>query len=429
MKKMYFLLLLMTASVSAQLEWRPLTSIVTNNDHTTNNQRFDDVFFLNDNLGWAANGAYAAIFKTTDGGVNWTQQLAEQTTQLPGNYYFRNVEFLNENIGFVGTLNAGKFLKTIDGGTTWAPVSNITPSVPAICGIDCVGTSTVYGCGAYFSPAYVIKSTDSGETWQYINMSAYAVALVEVLFTDENTGYVSGQSTAGGTILKTTDGGATWTEIYNTNIAGEYVWKLQILASDPNVIFGSVESVAPNPGKLVRTLDNGVTWTSKNTPDTDIQGVGFITENHGWMGGHASAFLETTDGGDTWTDIGVGSNLNRIFILHDDLAYASGTTIYKFSDDLLGTTPFTEKVRTPLKASVNPNPVKDKLNVTIEFTESDHLRLELYDAVGHRIKELQRDNINSASKKTYTFDFPYASGVYIVNLHTNTGRQSIKFVK
>ncbi|HMI06526.1 MAG TPA: YCF48-related protein [Flavobacterium sp.] len=424
MKKSYLLLLLITASVSAQLEWRPLTGILTNN----NNQRFDDVFFLNDNLGWAANGAYAAIYKTTDGGVNWNLQLSEQTAELPGNYYFRNIEFLDENIGFVGTLN-GKFLKTTDGGTTWNVVTNFTTTPPAICGVDCVGTSTVYGCGAYFAPAYIIKSTDSGETWQYIDMSAYAVALVEILFVDENTGYASGQSAAGGTILKTIDGGTTWTEIYNTNAEGEYVWKLQILASNANVIFGSVESVAPNLGKLVRSVDNGATWTSKEVPDTDIQAVGFLTENHGWMGGHSSAFLETTDGGDTWTDIGVGSNLNRIFIIHDNLAFASGATVYKFSDNPLGSSQFTEKARTPLKATVNPNPVKDKLNLTIEFTESDHIRIELYDAVGHRIKELQRDNISGKSKKTYSFDFPYASGVYIINLHTNTGRQSIKFVK
>lgn len=425
MKKYYFLLLFTALSASAQLEWRPLTSILTNGA----NQRFDDVFFLNENLGWAANGAFAAIYKTTDGGQNWTLQLAEQTTELPGNYYFRNVEFLNENIGFVGTLTNNKFLRTTDGGTTWNIVTNFPTTPQAICGIDCVGTSTVYGCGAYFSPAYVIKSTDSGETWQYINMSAYAEALVEILFVDENTGYASGQSTAGGTILKTTDGGTTWTEIYNTNVPGEYVWKLQILASNGNVMFGSVESVSPSLGKLVRTLDGGATWTSHEVPDTDIQAVGFLTQDHGWMGGHSSPILETTDGGVTWTENPIGSNLNRIQIIHDDLAYASGSTIYKFSDSPLGTSAFAEKVRTPLKAAVNPNPVKDKLNVTIEFTEADHLRLELYDASGRRIKELQRDDIAGKGRKNYTFDFPYASGVYLINLHTNTGRQSIKFVK
>ncbi|MFT3795518.1 YCF48-related protein [Flavobacterium sp.] len=422
MKKIY-LLLLIAFSASAQ-EWQAVPSLPVNANH----QRFDDVFFLNDNLGWAANGSNAAIYKTTDGGLTWTLQIAEQTAQLPGNYYFRNVEFLNENIGFVGTLTNNKFLRTTDGGVTWSIVNNFPTTPQAICGIDCVGTSTVYGCGAYFSPAYIIKSIDSGETWQYINMSEYAVALVEILFVDENTGYASGQSNNGGTILKTTDGGASWTEIYNTNIEGEYVWKLQILASDANVIFGSVESVAPNLGKLVRTLDGGTNWTSHEVPDTDIQAVGFLTADHGWMGGHNSEFLETTDGGQTWTNIHVGSNLNRIQIMSNNLAYASGTTVYKFTNDL-GNAAFVEKARTPLKAAVNPNPVKDKLHVTIEFTEADHLRLELYDASGRRIKELQRDDIAAAGKKSYTFDFPYASGVYLINLHTNTGRQSIRFVK
>jgi hypothetical protein len=45
----------------------------------------------------------------------------------------------------------------------------------AICGLDAVGESTVYGCGAYFTPAYIIKSTDSGDNWHYIDMSLMQV--------------------------------------------------------------------------------------------------------------------------------------------------------------------------------------------------------------------------------------------------------------
>ena len=181
MKNYCLLIFLFTISLSAQLQWQPLPSMIANG----NNQRFDDVFFINDSVGWAANGAYASVYKTIDGGVTWTLQLSENSAALPGNYYFRNIEFLNENIGFVGTLN-GVFLKTIDGGSTWTMVTNFTTNPAAICGLDAVGTSTIYGCGAYFSPAYMIKSVDSGETWQYIDMSAYAVALVEVLFINEN---------------------------------------------------------------------------------------------------------------------------------------------------------------------------------------------------------------------------------------------------
>jgi photosystem II stability/assembly factor-like uncharacterized protein len=430
MKKLNYLIFLFSISLSAQLQWHPLTNILSN----ANNQRFDDVFFINDNIGWAANGAYAAVYKTTDGGNSWTQQLAEQTAALPGNYYFRNIEFLNEDIGFLGTLN-GVTLRTIDGGNSWTPITNIVPNPAAICGLDTVGSSTVYGCGSYFSSnAYIIKSTDSGATWQYINMGAYASALVEILFEDENIGYASGQNSNGGVILKTIDGGSSWTQIYNTGIPGEYVWKLQILNSNHSIVFGSVESVAPLMGKLLKSTDGGDSWVSKNLPYTDIQGMGFMTEMHGFMGGYTDAgdvvpFLETNDSGDTWTDAGVGSNLNRVFIMNDNLAYASGTTIYKYNDANLAAGSFTELNRRALKAFIEPNPVKDKLNLTIVFPDADHIIIELYDSMGHRLKELRKDDVGGAMTKRYSFDFPYAAGVYVINLHNDTGRQTVKFVK
>ena len=412
----------------AQLEWRALPTAITNID----NQRFDDIFFINDNIGWAANGAYAAVYKTTDAGVTWTTQVTEQT--LGGDYYFRNIEFLNENIGFLGTLNS-LFLKTVDGGTNWIPVTNLPVAVDAICGLDAVGTTTVYGCGAYFSPAFIIKSSDSGDTWQHIDMSAYATALVEIMFIDENLGYAAGANANGGIILKTTDGGVTWAPIFNSGIAGEYVWKLQALTSNSNVIFGSVEANAPNNGKMIRSLDAGVNWITKEVPFTSVQAVGFLTETRGWMGGYTSTigtnfpFLETNDGGDTWTDAGVGGNLNRMFFLSNTLAYGAGATIYKFSENNLSNPSFVETTRVPLKVDILPNPVKDKLNISIAFPQNDHVVIELYDVTGRFLKSLKRDIIKTAGTKTYTFDFPYPSGTYMINLHNDTGRQSVKFIK
>jgi photosystem II stability/assembly factor-like uncharacterized protein len=419
MKKLYFLLLISSFS-SAQLTWSPLPNAAVN----TNGQRFDDVFFLNENLGWAANGFYAAVYKTTDGGLNWNLQT--NNALLGSSHYFRNIEFLDANIGFLGSLN-GKFYKTLDGGITWNLVT-ITPNPAAICGLDCVGTSTVYGCGAYFSPAYIIKSNDSGATWQYIDMSTYATALVEVLFLDENTGYAAGNNATGALILKTTNGGTTWSTLYNGTIPGEYVWKLQTLQNNTNVIFGAVESVFPNNGKLIKSIDNGVTWTTKVAPEVEIQAVGFLDENHGWMGGHATGFYETTNGGDTWTNTTVGSNLNRIFILNNDVAYACGTTIYKMTTNLK-VIQFQEQARIPLVVRVAPNPIKDKLNVEIDFKNVDHLMLGLYSSTGQLIKQLKLDEIEGAMTKKYSIDFPYPAGIYFINLHTNTGRQSFKVVK
>ncbi|MEI7509439.1 MAG: T9SS type A sorting domain-containing protein, partial [Flavobacterium sp.] len=244
-----------------------------------------------------------------------------------------------------------------------------------------------------------------------------------------NTGLAAGRNDTGAVILKTTDGGATWTTIYQGTTVGDYVWKLQILASNPNVIFGSVETVAPNSGKLLKSADGGVTWISKNAPEAEVQAVGFVNENHGWMGGHDTGFYETTDGGDTWTNTAVGSNLNRIFFVDNSTAaYACGTTIYKMSTNLTATN-FQEQARIPLTVRVAPNPIKDKLNVEIDFRGIDHIVLGLYSNTGQFIKELKLDEINQAGTKKYSFDFPYASGVYFLNLHTNTGRQSVKISK
>jgi photosystem II stability/assembly factor-like uncharacterized protein len=421
MKKYGVLLVLLSNVISAQYTWTPFTNVESN----INSQRYDDVFFLNENVGWAANGYYSGIHKTTDGGLNWTTQVANGG--LGGLHYFRNIEFLDQNIGFLGTLS-NVFYKTTDGGTTWNQVTNITPNPAAICGLDCVGTSTVYGCGAYFSPAYIIKSTDSGATWQYINMSAYATALVEILFLDENIGFASGKNATGGVVLKTIDGGTSWSTIYNGSIAGEYVWKLQTLSSNSNVIFGSISTVGPNSGKLLKSIDGGLNWTTKNFPDVNVQAVGFITENHGWMGGHSTGFFETVDGGETWTNTNVGSNLNRIFFVNDNVAYAAGTAVYKMTTTL-NTSTFQELDRVPHVVRVAPNPIKDKLNIEIDFIGSDHLVLEVYSVTGQLLKELKVDVIESAGTKKYTFDFTYPKGNYILNLHTNTGRQSVKISK
>lgn len=422
MKKFYILILLISSFSNAQLTWSPITSIPTD----VNGQRFDDIFFLNENLGWAIKGSYSALFKTTDGGETWTQQIANGG--LGGFLYFRNVEFIDENIGFIGTLS-GSFFKSIDGGTTWNAVTTITPNPPAICGLDAVGSSTIYGCGAWFGPGFIIKSTDSGMTWEYINMSVYANTLVEVLFIDENIGFAAGNNASGAIIIKTIDGGTTWTTLYNGTIAGEYVWKLQVLPNSGNaVIFGSVESVAPNPGRMIKSVDGGTNWISKNVPDVDVQAIGFVTENHGWIGGHHTGFFETFDGGNTWTNTTVGSNLNRILFINNELGYACGTTVYKMINNL-STATFQEQARVPLKVSVAPNPIKDELTVSIDFIGSDNLILGLYSSTGQLLSELKKDLISSPQTKNYTFDFPYSSGIYILNLHTNTGRQSIKIVK
>lgn len=422
------LFLMIVSSINAQFHWQPIPALANSQ---ASMQRYDDVFFLDENTGWAANGFFAAIYKTTDGGLNWTLQTDGNTLIPGGGLYFRNVEFLNANIGFIGTFQ-GKFFKTVDGGDNWTEVTNISPNPAGICGISAVGSSTIYGVGLFSEPATLIKSTDSGDTWTSTDMSAHATALVEVKFIDENIGYAAGRSATGGIIIKTTDGGANWTEIYNSGTAGEYVWKIQVLdGSSNNTIFGAIQQAAANPGRLIKSTDAGANWVEKNVPGADIQAVGFISETHGWMGGSEIGIMETTDGGDTWTDLGVGGNLNRIFIINNTYAFAAGTTIYKYTDQTLSNEDL-GFARVPLEVKLSENPVEDELKFSIQYRGSDNMVVELYDINGKLLKQLVRDKIVDASGilKDYSFDVnELSSGVYILNFHNNTGRQSLKFIK
>ncbi len=381
--------------------------------------RFDDVFFINDDIGWAANGPSGIVYKTTDGGNSWIQQFS------PGGFYFRNIEFLDENVGFLGSLD-GIFFKTIDGGANWIPVG-IVPNPDAICGLDTVGTSTIYGCGAYFSPAFIIKSVDGGDTWTFIDMSAYAEGLVEVLFIDELHGFASGNGTNGGVVLETFDGGTTWNQIFISDYPGDYVWKLQLMDNNTR-IFGSVQSNIQ--GKLIKSSDSGATWEQWDAPEEFIQAVGFINPTHGWMGGHGTGFHRTTNGGLTWENMNLGFNLNRFIFLNENLAYCSGETIYKFGGTLSVSDFDQVTAQAPdLKITIAPMPIVDRLNIEIEYQHTDNLLLGLYTLNGQLVERLTRDRIAGAGTKTYTFEFNHPAGSYILDFHTNDGRRTHTIIK
>jgi len=410
-KSILFILCFLVSFITlAQSNWQQLPNAPTSVG------RFDDIFFLNADLGWGATGG-GYVFKTTDGGATWQQKL------FIGNSYFRNIEFIDENVGFLGTLD-GVFYKTTNGGDTWTPIT-ISPNPPAICGLDAVGTSVIYGVGSFYSPAYYIKSVDGGNDWRYFDMSAYAEALVEVLFIDELHGFVSGSGYTGGVILETFDGGITWNEIYNSGNYGDYVWKIQLRDNNTHM-FCSVQS--NNDGKLIRSFDSGATWVVTNAPEDYVQAVGFISDTHGWMGGHNTGFYETTDGGLTWTNINLGYSLNRFFFLNDGLAYCSGNSVYKY-ENVLGVGEFGEDIQEDIEIVIAPLPIKDQLNIRVNYTHTDNLFLGLYDINGRFIARLIRDQIPGGGEKTYSFDFDYPAGTYVLDFHTNNGRRGYTIVK
>jgi photosystem II stability/assembly factor-like uncharacterized protein len=352
------------------------TWIATNAPVATS--RTDDIWFFDDSNGWLLN-SNGQVCQTTDGGESWSQKLfvAPGPPTFP---YLRCMGWPSRNVGWIGAVTSGEMNyldillnKTEDGGKTWRAMKNMPQGSPAgICGMYAVTESLMYGAGTNdpnLPGTGVVKTSDSGANWQFIDLSHLADNLIDCYFSDQNTGWVVGgkfdpscPTPPPGTpysqyaklkpvVLKTIDGGQTWV---NKTVGvqgfecGEWGWKIQWL----DAMHGFVSLENFTAAAILTTVDGGETWVRRPVADAtgkpinlDLEGVGFITPDSGWAGGWGDNFEGlknsfTMDGGRTWVaEDNTPSNpasdprtrINRYRFLGSPptLGYCSGHTVYK----------------------------------------------------------------------------------------------------
>jgi photosystem II stability/assembly factor-like uncharacterized protein len=252
------------------------------------------------------------ILATTNSGISWTLQAS-------GLGHLRSLDFIDVNRGFAGTLG-GVMYRTLDGGTTWQNINAAFPLAPiGFCGITHVG-NRVHVVGRYSGAADYFYSADGGDTWQFKSMGAYAQGLVDVVFLNEQEGFIGGMARpeAGGSavILKTTDGGTTWNPIFTGNYGTGWAWKIYPVSA--SVIYAALAST-DGTYRVGKSVNGGETWSVQQVaihqpaaPRSGLQGIGFLDENVGWVGGFFGGMYATTNGGFTWHAVpGGGENINR----------------------------------------------------------------------------------------------------------------------
>lgn len=332
------------AKVSESFRWRPTTAPPAG--------RYDDLWFVDESTGWAVN-SNGQVLKTTNAGATWTLQ-----QQLPGTY-LRCLAMASPMKGWLGTTTAARRLyQTTDGGQTWTLVTPLPAHAPVkICGLSVVNEQVAYGSGTNVpgdAPG-MIKTADGGATLTAWDMSAHATILIDCLFVDAARGWVVGgkANVANPTrddvkpvVLYTEDGGATWVNRLagqeDSFPFGEWGWKIQFL--NDRIGFVSLENFLA--GAILKTTDGGTTWTRLPVNDpqgnANLEGIGFLDENHGWVGGWGDRFFssgkssETTDGGQTWQDANhIGKFINRFRFIGAPVkvGFASGQTVYKYSTE------------------------------------------------------------------------------------------------
>jgi photosystem II stability/assembly factor-like uncharacterized protein len=308
----------------------------------------DDISFIDADHGWYGNGT-GKLFRTTDSGATWNK-IWEQTGT-----FIRALGFVDEKIGFLGNVGTNYYpgvtdshplYRTDDGGVTWQPVTAPgIEKVAGICGIDILLTRRIFqgemrtsqiihAAGRVGGPAMIMQSLDNGVTWRVLDLSKQAGMILDVKFLDPKTGHVcasavdpEGEGEA--LILRTTDGGEM-----------ENCWKMSWPSK--RVGYATVQSYNTSPSNtrrvIAKTIDGGKTWRELslvNAPRVQQFGIGFVDENHGWVGCVDNGY-ETRDGGKTWTPIAFGRAVNKIRIVSkpdgSKVVFAIGADVYRLAN-------------------------------------------------------------------------------------------------
>ena len=320
------------------------------------NSRTDDIWFFDELTGWLVNSS-GYVCKTEDAGANWTPKFF-LAPNLPSFPYLRCMSWANRQIGWFGAVTGidvdfitspSQFIRTLlhqtlDGGETWKPIVNLPEGSPAgICGFHAVNERVAYGSGTNDpglpGPA-IIKTKDNGKNWELIDMRKHASNLIDIYFFDEDNGFVVGglndknckvdqkayppprlsrYGKVKPVVLRTRDGGKSWTNTVadiKDFECGEWGWKIQFL----NATHGFVSLENFRNASILVTTNGGDSWVRKHVAknqnpsspaiNNDLEGIGFINERQGWVGGWGFQELSapvgglensfTEDGGNTW---------------------------------------------------------------------------------------------------------------------------------
>ncbi|MBS1494511.1 MAG: T9SS type A sorting domain-containing protein [Bacteroidetes bacterium] len=418
-------------TLAQQLRWRVLPA------GFVSPTRLEDICFINANTGWTITnysdqfgGDHHHIFKTTNGGKSWSDQSDSSSI------YYRCIGFADSLNGWIGMLSRDNvpIIRTTNGGANWFP-SLVTPITDTnnVCGLSVINKNIVYGCGRYCGPSRFYKTTNGGVNWTVKDMSQYATGLVDIHFFSADSGFVVG-GTGGiwpdmnAVVLFTSDGGETWVERHRTVRSQEWGWKISFPTR--NTAYISLESwISDN--QFLKTTNGGVNWIEKPfVSGYNQEGIGFINENTGWLGGGPMTY-KTTNGGDNWFADNIGARMNRFRFINDTLGYAVGQKILKFSrDSTTGINVISNEIPAKFYLEQNyPNPFNPGTKIRFEVASpTADMRLEVYNSLGQLVETLVDKILRTG---TYEVEFSAAnhpSGIYYYRLITNNYAEVKKMI-
>jgi len=394
-----------------------------NIQYSQSGDKLSCVHFFDYNNGWAVGGRLfvgALILKTTDGGINWNDNLT-----IPGTVnWFESVYFTEENTGWV-VGGGGVMMHTTNAGNTWDTVTVPTDSyLHQIQFIDS-DYGWVVGTEDNLTGGIILRTTDGGTNWERIDISAGNL-FFSVCFLNQDLGWGVGSE-----IQKTTDGGLNWVTINDSTRGGS-----SYFADELNGWAVGASDLGPY-GFIHKTTDGGYNWSSISGVDIPgLMDVYFFDKNIGWaVGNHSSsAIIKTTNGGNDWfhQESGQVNSLLSVFIIDSVTGWAAGSgSILKTTNGGVTFIEEEEIDEIPTKYSLSnnfPNPFNPSTKIKYSVPQSSNVVIKVFDILGSEIETLVNEEKPTGTYEITCYAENLPSGIYFYRLQAGSFVETKKMV-
>jgi photosystem II stability/assembly factor-like uncharacterized protein len=351
------------------------------------------------------NGSNFNIYKTTNGGMNYTAQNSGYTSQR-----FMSVWIIHPDTVFISG-NYGKIIRTYNGGINWVTVNSDT--LIQYWGLQFVNSFTGFAAG---SLGKIIKTVNKGDNWTALNTGVTA-ALDGLWFLDENTGYAGGSTV----IIKTTNSGDTWT--LQQGIFSSFETATSIVFRDQNTGY-----YATNAGRIVKTTNGGNNWFEVHlNSGIAVWGLSFTSDNTGYGCRSDGTVLKTTDAGNTWgvQYTPLTENLYEISFPNAQTGYIgawSGKVLKTTNGGLtfIGGSEISEPESFSIW-QIYPNPFNPEARIKYSLADEHALRISVHDIAGREVAVLFDDVASTGTGEIIWNAGGLSAGIYLVRFSDGRG--------
>jgi len=250
-----------------------------------------------------AGGTGGTLFRSTDGGATW-----DEVSDLSDTSVF-DVEFDPAGIAYIGTIDG--VWRSTDDGATWTQLDLGIGANDQVfdVSLDPNDSTTIWAGVADAignQPANVLRSTDSGSTWQDVTPPQAPISGRSIAIDpsdSDNIVAAFGGAFGGGAVWVSDDGGATWTNRSAGLPSGSPV--NVAVHTGSRILVGGGQAFGSQFLGLFESTDGGATWDRLDTPDWPgalVNDVGIDPSDPDTvLVASVPGVHRSTDGGSTWS--------------------------------------------------------------------------------------------------------------------------------